>query len=55
MHLGADLDHDLSSYRRAVHVILLAVLLPLGLQLFFGNVTHTPFPSGSWGIFPALN
>ncbi|MAS13163.1 MAG: hypothetical protein CMH69_07670 [Nitratireductor sp.] len=40
---------------RWVAVLALAVLLPLGLQLFFGNVTHTPFPSGSWGIFPALN
>ncbi|WP_295805827.1 tripartite tricarboxylate transporter TctB family protein [uncultured Nitratireductor sp.] len=35
--------------------LALAIVLPLGLQLFFGNVTHTPFPQGSWGVFPALN
>ncbi|MDJ1465191.1 tripartite tricarboxylate transporter TctB family protein [Nitratireductor sp. GZWM139] len=40
---------------RWVAVLALAVLLPLGLQLFFGNVTHTPFPQGSWGIFPTFN
>ena len=40
---------------RWVAVLALAVLLPFGLQLFFGNVTHTPFPPGSWGLVPTLN
>ncbi|MCR4265397.1 tripartite tricarboxylate transporter TctB family protein [Nitratireductor sp. ZSWI3] len=40
--------------KRLVTILLLAVLLPLGLQFFFGHVTHTPFPMGSWGVMPTL-
>lgn len=40
--------------KRWVAALLLAILLPLGLQFFFGHVTHTPFPQGSWGLMPTL-
>lgn len=41
-------------FRYRTLAVLLAMFLPVALQLFFANVMYTPFPAGSWGVLPTL-
>ncbi|ASP33579.1 tripartite tricarboxylate transporter TctB family protein [Labrenzia sp. VG12] len=41
-------------FRYRLLATLLALMLPVLLQLFFANVMYTPFPAGSWDVLPAL-